>query len=250
MLINITFTSVVWLMWGPDMMPALVRVLSHHLLWPTVNQGCKLCVVKWKPSVTSKAVIYGLPCPLRRSCVVSANIVIGQSDPRSLVHCRSHTSCTFTIKARGLKVSIWLKHASFCTMEETGVPEKHVNITVKCLKCLQIDASNTCVCVSSLRMTLRLWIPEVGHLCTWLCRWGTWSLWESFWDTMLKWQRKTPRIGQVSEKTGTDCLLLPCRHALLCGLFDHLVPSSQQQYQSSAINGVSWKNASPFLWLH
>lgn len=52
------------------------------------------------------------------------------------------------------------------------------------------------------RMKLRPWIPEVVHLCIWLYRSGTWSPWESFWDTVLKWLKKMPRTGQVSFKTG------------------------------------------------
>lgn len=50
-----------------------------------------------------------------------------------------------------------------------------------------------------LRMTLRLLIPGVGHLCTLLSRSVTWSLCESSSDTMRQWLKKTPAIGQVSS---------------------------------------------------
>lgn len=50
-----------------------------------------------------------------------------------------------------------------------------------------------------LRMTLRLLIPGVGHLCTSLSRSVTWSLCESSSDTMRLWLKKTPAIGQVSS---------------------------------------------------
>ncbi len=79
-----------------------------------------------------------------------------------------------------------------------------------------------------LRMTSRLWIPEVGRLCTWLCRWGTWSQSESFWDMVLKWLKKTAWIGQVSYKAGccdTMNVSFIC-FVRLCGLFDHLEASS------------------------
>lgn len=106
----------------------------------------------------------------------------------------------------------------------------------------------------SLRLTSRVWTPEVERLCTWLCHSATWSRFESFWDTVLKWLKKMPRIGQVrhiSVTSQTECYEGFPRLACWCNVLSGFVGSLRVPliltYTTSAVNGFLLKTLYPLI---